>query len=428
MPPERFSTYGSKKSPSGKYTFCLFQDKEANEFTFNVMNQLLCQFFHPLEEFGELRPHDLLDWSADRDILFFSTNDLRRVYLLDLLHFQFRSYSLREREIAKWDNEKCRWIIYYHEFGRGDEARYSTSCYIASEDAMAKEPPQKIVRIPDSVYSLWLRKRDIWGYDRPVWQISIFNERDRLLTVEDLGYYALEDSVRVTKDGRINFYGRREREDAVLVVNLRPGEALETKPDTQVVNIQEFADKPPMNMVFEDEIGFWRPVIDHEIIRPRPFYYDQMYREGVPAVNKPFPLQLMELVLPESEETGRMREESNAAKREAAMRQHAQNNTSTDDLLHRADSPSQLIQRHKTWRLLRRKTPGKKYDGGRRDMSGWMLALVTILATGLVVWAVILVSRGGSIGGNAMRNIATAVVGVLTLWGALIVKWWNNRH
>ena len=394
---------GTKISPTGNFFIELYREHEdCAKYTFCIKNKYNQAFYNPLETDGEIDKDDVLDWSRHSDILFFSTNHHRHVFLFDLVHHQFYSETIKDGQKALWDDEGCQWLIREKEFSTGIKDYYSTVGELSSMDYMSNAPEQKIINISECEYCLWLQKHTIKTYDRKVWRISVYSKTELRLLVEDLGYYAVEDSIRIIDNNSFNFYGYTADNEALCVVNYRLKGANE-------LYIWECTQLVPMRMDWIPEDKSWRAIINNAIIRPRPFYFDNLYPVELRRENKPIPLKLMDLIVKDNPEFVELREKYLQERSAAVKALHEEQNTSMEDLLRRASSGTQFFQRLKIRRLLSHKDNPK--------VSAIIYFIVaTILIILVPVAAITAVANGWNMGGVALKNIATTIILLGVLW------------
>lgn len=414
----KFTYHGTKISPTKNYYVELYKSAEET-YTFCVKTMEGLEFYRPLETDGTLYSLDQLDWAKSKDMLFFSTEYQKRIFLFDLDHFQLYSKEVSKTHTIWWADDEERWHVQERLFSSGGKDYFSTVDLLEPQDPMANAPEHKIVDIPDSDYCLWLQQYTVHTYDRKVWKIAVFSKSRFELVMEDLGYYAIEDSLRVGKNMYYNFYGFNAKDSALCVVNFRPEEKFE-------LFIWECPPQVPMRMEWVEEEGFWRAVINHTLIRPKPFYYDNLYSVRVKMTSKSIsiPLELANLVAKEMPELQSQRDRIEAESRQAAISRHAEENTSSEDLIRRASGETQFFQRLKAKRFL-----AHREKPSRRPVISFVAATVLIIA---IPTAVAFASANGwRLGGTAMRNIVTTLVMLLTLWFVLLrefIDYWRKKR
>lgn len=403
MGKEDYISQGVKASPSGEFLVELNKDNQADgKYSFVVMTRYGKVFYSPLDSDGVFYEDDLLDWSSRFDTLFFSTEHQKKIFLFDVSHSYFSFLELREGEKAVWDDDGCKWVVRAKAYSINSKDYYTTERILSSPDIMQGAPDQKIIIIPNTDYYLWLRKTSIKSYDRKVWKISIFSVITKRILINDIGYYAVNDCIRVKNDSYVNFYGINASNDAIFIVNYSPK-------TLDKVYIWECTPLVPMKMCWVEEDSCWRAMINNQIIRPRPFYFDTMYHEILHKVNLELPVALIDLIVAENPEQLEMREEYLRERSATVMALHEEQNTSMDVLLRRANGGTQFFQRLKVRRLL-----SHREDPKSEALIYFIIATVLIIA--IPVAAIIASANGWDMGGVALKNIATTIVLLGVLW------------
>jgi hypothetical protein len=392
---------GTKVSPSKDFFIELYKKPEG-DFTFCVRNSHGQLFYNPLDTDGEICKDDLLDWSKHHDLLFFSTNHLRSVFLFDLVHHQFYSEKLTSGQVALWDDDANRWLIRQKEYSIDGKDYYSSVGELCTVDYMRDVPEQKIMDIPGTDYSLWLQKHTIKIYDRYVWKIAIFSRSEYRLLVEDLGYYAVEDSVRITGNRYINFYGYKADSSTLCIITAKPRGQMD-------LFIWVCPPIVPMRMEWFSEENCWRAVINSTVIRPGPFYFDMYDTVRLELEHKSLPLKLMGLIVKEKPEFQDLYDQYLKEKREAQILQYEQQNTSAEDLIRRADSDTQIFQRIKA-----RFVSSRRENPRTKALIYFILATVLLFAIPAAV--AIAAYHGWQMNGVTMKNVATIMVLLGSFW------------
>lgn len=398
-----YISLGVKVSPSGEYFVELFKGKrEDGYYNFAVMNRYGKTFYSPLDSDGVFYEDDLLDWSNRCDTLFFSTEHLKKIFIFDVSHSYFSFLELSEGEMAIWDDDGCQWIIRKNAYSLNSKDYYSTEKILAAPNIMQDEPEQKIIIVPNTDYYLWLRKTSTKSYDRKVWKISVFSIVTNRIIINDIGYYAVDNSIRVNNDSYVNFYGINASNDTIFIVNYSPR-------TIDKAYIWECPPLVPMKMCWVEEDGCWRAMINNQIIRPRPFYFDTMYHEDLQKVNLEFPIALLDLIVAENPEQLEMREKYLQERSAAVKALHEEQNTSMEDLLRRASSGTQFFQRLRIHHLMsHRENP--------KSEAVIYFIIATILIIVVPVAAIIAAAHGWDMGGVTLKNIATTIILLGLLW------------
>ena len=416
---DKFTSQGVKISPSERYYAEIFKTPDGI-YTFCVKTKEGLTFYNPVESDGVMYSDEQLDWAKKKDLLFFTTNHLHRIFLFDLEHFQFYSTDVPENHGIWWEETENRWHIKERLFSSGGKDFWGICGVLGTkEDPMLKEPENKIIDIPDSKYSLWLQKYTTHTYDRKVWKIAVFTKSDFRIIVEDLGYYAIENSLRQGKDKYYNFYGFRADEEALCVVNFCPDKKFE-------LYVWECPPHVPMCMEWVEEEMFWRAVINHTVIRPRPFYFDNLYSVPLKTTNISIPLELTNLLLsehPEQKELQELRKKLVHEQQQEILNEHEQQNTSSEELISRAYGETQLFQRLKAKYFMPNKH--KNHNPKRRSIISFIVATVLLIAVPVAV--AFASANGWRIGGVTLKNIAGIIILLATLWIASLTDLIANR-
>lgn len=426
MDTERFELFNQKLSPSGRYICNIYQDKQTRLFTLELITKVGgFEFYHLPEDEEQMTPSDIVVWGAGEDVLFYSTGNFKRVHAYDIPHRQTCSKDVPDGQVVVYDGVS-KLLFKKKLYSDGKKDYYSTEDELAFSDCMAGEPAAKVLPLTNSPMTLWLRKKSITQYyGRDVWQIAVCSTEKRKLLTDDIGLYAIENSIRSAKEGWINFYGYKADEQAFFWVNYHVGE--------QEIFVLEYPDtKPIMDMRWVEKDGCWRAIINGEVISPRPFYYDNLYSLPVKIQAQSIPLELLELIEPGSEEVKRQRAEQKAKRLAETKALYEANNTSADDLIRRASGgESRFWQGLK---MRRRERTVEAQDRKRRAASSMTygdtvlyFVLITLLFLGMVVGAVMYVAYNGYLGPVAMRNIFSSGAALFMGWVATIINMRSHR-
>lgn len=374
---------------------------------------------------------DWADWVPDTDILFLTACNRKHFFIYDVEHKWQTSHTLRDNEDMKWNEQDHCFLCTRHEYtieeNTSKRVHYTVRERVELTDPMAGAEDTRVLLTADKTIGVLLRKTKIDNtvWDKDVWQISVFDNKMHCIRIEDFGLYAVNDCVRISEDNHLNFVAVDGKHKYFYTVRFRLTDAggkttiLGTDHNC-TAHVVEF---PPITLerfdwVAEDKC--YRAVINSAVIRPTRFYFDNMYNWDLKVVNIPLPLAVRLLVEPDNERLRQQQQQEQQKRLDELNRRFEQNNTPAEEIFERAKD-------HKPEPRRTPKSGGKSAPLPQKYKAGLLLAAATLLVIGLLAGAFIGVAGGGYIGGTATRNLASAIIGVITLWILAIYNFRSAR-
>lgn len=428
--------FGAKASKTLHYQFKLYkidapegEDPKSTYLTMEISDRVDSVFYHLGDSMWMDLKADLADWDGVSDTIFFTACRRQYFFIYDIEHKQFVSGQLRQDEDVDWDDAQHCWQLkqFQYKLTSGSVTRnfYSNIGTLGLTDPMLTKEDRRVVFTSDKTMGVVLEKTGIARWDRPVWKVGVFDCRTRQMLIDNLGVYAINDSVKavvyrsdVGLHNRLNFYGRMPSSTDFVCLTLDLTELLQGKAEAL---IWEMPGATIERFEFIDEDCCWRPIINGKVIRPARFYFDNLYREPLKINPQPLSVEILHLAFPDDEQVQREWKAEQQRKRDEMLHAYEQQNTSADDIFERGS-------KHKAASRKMPKDTSKRTSHRTSHKNLWILIGASLLALGAIVGAVVAVASGLRVGPVAMRSIYTGVAGVIMAWVAAITNYRNNPN
>lgn len=338
-----------KKSYDGTFIMKLFQ-LPTHDGTLRLSIQVMTsggRVFFQLPNHFWLESNDLIDWSENANIAFFTVKGRKMAFIYDVTFMSQVSCDLKPNDRLEWDEAKKCWTITEVEFSTVQNGQE----YVAGSKRNLRLPylkektkeKYKVIPLPNERYTLVLTKVDRNNPMEPdLWTVGIVDLDEFIWAVEALPYYVKEEAVRINKGRVAEFYGFDKGLKSCSLFRFDCDEIGEQGCLRLYVN--GFGSAYPERVIWEESSKCWRVVIQGEVIRPRPFYYDDMYSKDLPMGSKDVELEVLKL-LPENEKV-QCRIESSEKKKEGSE-DLPLDDFSGDETLSETNERSKLIKKIK---------------------------------------------------------------------------------
>ena len=426
-----------KQSHDSKYLCRLFRidsDDGSIRMSIEVMTYSKRLVFYHLPEEYWLGTTELLDWDAEQNILFFTTNNQTKAFIYDVTFLTLVSCDIKLRnpkDYLWWDEKNKCWMIksFVLSVKQNDDAednpmtrQYTPGDYYETIPALKlpypseEEPAHKIISTPKSYYKLVLTKLDKRHPVEPtMWQMGIIDMRNYTWVVERLPYIVKgEESIIFNRGNMVECYGFDKNMNNLILFRFEL-KSIEEK-NKVILYINDFYPHHPAFVTLDPEYSCWRAVINGEMVCPRPFYFDNMYSEGRDIEGSPIPLEVLVALSENDKSDGRTKEyiESlKAEKKEIPKEESIQNNTPAEAISEQTStSNSQTAERAVPLGTVKRINFGFL-------TSNWFIAQTTIFLLGAIIYLIAFKLEGTL--SPSTTTILYAIIAILFVLDAFII-------
>lgn len=430
-----------KQSHDNKFLCRLFRiqsDDGSIRMSIEVMTYPKKLVFYHLPEEYWLGTKELLDWDAEQNILFFTTNNQTKAFIYDVTFLTIVSCDIKlknPKDFLWWDDKNKCWMIksFVLSVKQNDDAednpmtrQFKPGDYYESILALKlpypseEEPAYKIISTPKKYFKLVFKKLDKRHPVEPtMWQMGIIDIRNYTWVVEQLPYIVKgEEAIVFNRDNMVECYGFDKNMNCLTLFRFELNTIEER--NKVILHINDFYPHHPAFVILDPEDSFWRAVINGEVICPRPFYFDNMYSEGWDIEGRPIPLEVL-VALSENdksdERTKEYIESIKAEKKEVSKEESIENNTPTGEISEqssRSDKPTvdRTVPLEKTGNTVKRKN-------FEFLISNWFIAQTTIFLLGAIIY-LIAFKLEGTLSPSTTKTLY-AIISILFVLDAFII-------